>query len=86
MKLSNVSSKYGAPMGRPNTLPDDTEAPIELTLYELAWVDGDYDAGGAYWGGSDREHIYCADGDGWPNSGRNGPRNDFLNSKPQPNK
>lgn len=50
MKLSNVSSRYGAPMGRTNIMPA-SDAPVCLTLTRLAWVDGDYDEGGAYWGG-----------------------------------
>ena len=49
--LSNVSSRNGAPMGRPDRLPDDPQAPIVLHLERLPMVDGDYDAGGAYWGG-----------------------------------
>lgn len=57
--LSNVSSPRGAPMGRCDTLPRDTQEKVLLSLVRLRWVDGDYDAGGAYWGHS-REH-----GDMW---------------------
>jgi hypothetical protein len=49
--LSDVSSRHGAPMGRSNSLPDDPSAPIALLLERLEWHDGDYDSGGAYFGG-----------------------------------
>lgn len=51
-------------MGRRDTLPDDTDARINLELERLAWVDGDYDAGGAYWGGSNEDHIWRFTGEG----------------------
>jgi len=51
MLLSNASSKYGAQMGRPNRLPADRAMSYKLNLIRLRWVDGDYDQGGAYWGG-----------------------------------
>jgi hypothetical protein len=61
LKLSNVSSKYGAPMGRADRLPDDPLAPIDLQLARLPMVDGDYDEGGAYWGGPcDAGVMWCA--------------------------
>jgi hypothetical protein len=67
MKLPNVSSKFGAPMGRCNMLPDDPTLPCKLNLVCLRWVDGDYDEGGAYWGGPVNNdpitHIYWAYGD-----------------------
>lgn len=50
-----VSSRYGAPMGRvSDRLMVDPE---NCTLPELAAAGpaGEYDAGGAYWGLSDRE-------------------------------
>jgi hypothetical protein len=67
LKLENVSSVRGAPMGRQNWLPDDQEEPIRLYLTALKWVDGDYDQGGAYWGNSGLYNgtytrIYCAHG------------------------
>ena len=49
--LEHVTSKYGAPMGRPNVLPADPSASVRLHLRKLDMVDGDYDEGGAYWGG-----------------------------------
>lgn len=39
-----------------------TAAPVELAIERLAAVDGDYDAGGAYWGTA--SEIWCAHGDG----------------------
>lgn len=65
--LAAVSSRFGAPMGRRDTHADDREKPRLFLLARLAWVDGDYDAGGAYWGYAEREHIYravSADGEG----------------------
>lgn len=47
-QYTNVNSRYGAPMGRRNALPD---GPTKLHLVErVRMVDGDYDPGGAYWG------------------------------------
>jgi hypothetical protein len=60
MKLPLACSKYGAQMGRRNILPADTDAKIKLKMEKLKWVDGDYDMGGAYWGGGGGNNIYCA--------------------------
>lgn len=61
--LSEVSSKYGAPMGRPS-ITDNQEATV--TLFRVRMVDGDYDAGGAYWGGGEgTQPLYAAIGDGF---------------------
>ena len=49
--LEHVTSKYGAPMGRPNVLPADPSAKVQLHLHLLNMVDGDYAEGGAFWGG-----------------------------------
>jgi hypothetical protein len=46
-KLPNVSSKYGAPMGRH---ADGTGTRERCRLFYVPFVDGDYDQGGAYWG------------------------------------
>lgn len=63
--LRSVCGRYGAPMGRRDTLPDDPAAPVRLSLVRLRLVDYDYDAGGAYWGGSSAHgHIWRAVGDG----------------------
>jgi hypothetical protein len=54
-KLSNASSSRGAQMGRRNIIPDGMLSRFaKLHLVRLKWVDGDYDQGGAYWGGSVR--------------------------------
>lgn len=61
LTLPNVSSRYGAPMGRPDNLPDNPHAPVSLHLERLRMVDGDYDEGGAYWGGpGPAGAMYCA--------------------------
>jgi hypothetical protein len=49
-ELTNVSSAYGAPMGRRDER-GDPDAPYKLYLRRVPMVDGDYDSGGAYWGG-----------------------------------
>lgn len=48
----NVDCKYGAPMGRSDLMPGNMYAPIKLHLRRVRLVNGDYDAGGAYWGGA----------------------------------
>jgi hypothetical protein len=59
-KLPNVSCKYGAPMGRPNVLPEDRNAKVKLRLVRLQWIDHDYDQGGAYWGNPGGSSIFWA--------------------------
>jgi len=51
----NASSRYGSQMGRRNQNQGAAEA---LYLQRVRFVDGDYDAGGAYWGGG--QPLYCA--------------------------
>lgn len=55
-----VSSKYGAPMGRPS----DHYIEGKLHLQRVPMYDGCYDKGGAYWGASDFRngigYLYCA--------------------------
>lgn len=51
-----VSSRFGAPMGRGTTLPKETTE--KLYLQRVPFVDGDYDPGGAYWGGG--QPLWCA--------------------------
>lgn len=48
-------SRYGAQMGRRNIIGE----PQKLHLQRIDYVDGDYDAGGAYWG-SGGGPLYCA--------------------------
>lgn len=62
---SNVSSKYGAPMGRASYAARDADAPgvARLSLQRVRINSGGYDSGGAYWGLG--EPLYVAtDGDG----------------------
>ncbi|MCY1283626.1 hypothetical protein D9M68_940250 [compost metagenome] len=58
--LSDVSSKYGAPMGRRNRcemLPDEVG---KVYLQRVPFVDGCYDQGGAYWGApANLWRAYC---------------------------
>jgi hypothetical protein len=78
LSLPNVPCKYGAPMGRRNQFPNDLKASIKLQMEQLRFVDGDYDKGGAYWGGNSNipkwikgvgysipepEYIFCAFGE-----------------------
>lgn len=57
--LTEVSGKYGAPMGRMNRIPTERIKGVlhynvgpecKLYLRRLDFVDGCYDTGGAYWG------------------------------------
>jgi hypothetical protein len=48
-----VYAKYGAPMGRHGPVPSG-----KVRLERVRFVDGDYDKGGAYWGGG--TPLYCA--------------------------
>ena len=50
LKLSNVSSPYGAPMGRRDSHADDRTRPIKFALRRVYLDSGGYDNGGAYWG------------------------------------
>ena len=47
-------------MGRADRLPANLNAPCKLHFTQLKWVDGDYDQGGAYWGRTKGDHIFCA--------------------------
>jgi len=53
----NVASRYGAPMGRPSD-PIESFAGRVCRISQVPFVDGDYDAGGAYWGGGGNP-VYC---------------------------
>ena len=53
-----VGSSRGAPMGRPNTWPDTR--PTRYHIKRATPTDGDYDQGGAYWGGLDHHPLFCA--------------------------
>ena len=60
--LGDVPCRYRAPMGR-RTITQDTEASV--LLFKVRMVDGDYDVGGAYWGGPGvaGNHLFAAIGD-----------------------
>lgn len=49
-ELTQLSCKYGAPMGRRETHDIDREDPAKFYLQYVPFVDGAYDRGGAYWG------------------------------------
>lgn len=71
LKLSNGTTGFtredgtwqctGSQMGRRNNLPEDRTTAGKLQMERLRMVDGDYDAGGAYWGSG--TPLYCAHGD-----------------------
>lgn len=54
-QLPKVDNRYGAPMGRPEWTNDFTKP---CRCFKVKFVDGDYDEGGAYWGGP--ADLYCA--------------------------
>lgn len=56
--LSNVSSPYGAPMGR-RDITDNPDATV--IVFTVTFEDGDYDMGGVYWGGGEQP-LFCAMG------------------------
>ena len=56
-QFNAVASHYGAPMGRA-TSPGLGE-PCKVRVFRVRMVDGDYDDGGAYWGGYPSEPLYC---------------------------
>ena len=60
LKADNVSSVRGAPMGRLAWgLIEHRERPMMMYLQRVRFIDGDYDLGGAYWGGGG-EPLFCA--------------------------
>jgi hypothetical protein len=63
MSLPNVSSPYGAPMGRGRTMPKPGATPC-VYLERVRINRGGYDSGGAYWGvGKPLYHAYDREGD-----------------------
>ncbi len=55
LKREDVSSSFGAPMGRAEQREG---VPERLHLQHVRFVDGAYDTGGAYWGGG--TPLWCA--------------------------
>ena len=59
-QFEDVSSKYGAPMGRASFCSPEGN----IRVFLMRMVDLDYDDGGAYWGGGpDVEPLWCARND-----------------------
>lgn len=50
IKLENVSSRYGAPMGRADSASLETSVPRFVRLARVRLDSQGYDSGGAYWG------------------------------------
>lgn len=62
-QFDNVNAKRGAPMGRQPIFDNDDAT---VTVFKVNMVDGDYDDGGAYWGGGQgTDPPFCARGDGF---------------------
>ena len=57
-QFEKVDCRFGAPMGRPEIYNDFSGV---ARCFRVKMVDGDYDDGGAYWGGN--SSIYCATDD-----------------------
>lgn len=56
----------GAPMGRSSYGSPDDCPPRSVRLFRVRFIGGDYDDGGAYWGGGpDTLPLYCATGPGY---------------------
>ena len=53
---SNVNSKYGAPMGRRESLGNGI-SPVKLYCERVKFYDGAYDKGGAYWGAGTNLYV-----------------------------
>lgn len=51
-------SNRGAPTGRSEIVPADGRT--KLSIARVPMIDGDYDAGGAYWGGPPALPLWCA--------------------------
>ena len=61
LKSIPVSCYRGAPMGRADWgLIEHRERPMMMYLQRVRLIDGDYDLGGAYWGGHPDEPLFCA--------------------------
>ena len=71
--LSNVSSRYGAPMGR-QTIDNNPEA--KVCVFHVRMYDYCYDKGGAYWGMG--TPLYAAIGDGFQTFTRAENRTDAI--------
>ena len=61
-QFADVSSARGAPMGR-QAIFDSPDATV--IVFKVRMIDGDYDDGGAYWGGPPSDPVFCARGEGF---------------------
>jgi len=59
-QFESVPCKYGAPMGRDSFGDPRKVSDKRISLFRVRMVDGDYDDGGAYWGGYPGLPLYCA--------------------------
>lgn len=59
-QFDDVFCKYGAPMGRAEYGNIDDCSNKSIALFRVNLIDGDYDDGGAYWGGYPSLPLYCA--------------------------
>ena len=60
LKADPVNYSRGAPMGRRDWgLSEHRWCPMMMYLQRVRLVDGDYDLGGAYWGGGG-DPLFCA--------------------------
>lgn len=60
-QFSNVSSTYGAPMGRHEYGIAENCEPGSISVFKVNLDSGGYDDGGAYWGIP--SNLYCAQDD-----------------------
>lgn len=61
LRTSPAYSSRGADMGRRDWgLIEHKNRPMMMHLQLVSFVDGDYDLGGAYWGGYPSEPLFCA--------------------------
>jgi hypothetical protein len=58
-QFEEVSCKYGAPMGRYTYGQAKDCKDNSISLFRVK-LNGDYDDGGAYWGGYPSKPLYCA--------------------------
>lgn len=61
LKASPVGSVRGAPMGRMDWgVAEHRDRSMVMYLQRVRFVNGDYDLGGAYWGGYPSPPLFCA--------------------------
>jgi len=61
LKADNAVTQRGVAMGRAAWgLEEHRNRPIMMYVQRVKFVNGDYDLGGAYWGGHPSEPLFCA--------------------------